>query len=119
MSRFAWLGLCLLVLPLAGQEVNHALAAQGGILSAHSAQTGLQFAAGKAADDNPATGWLSGPERPAGWLRVEWRYAVEIRSVGLRPWAESPVAAGALGRVSIEVPEGEQWREVAGFEAAV
>lgn len=100
------------------QEVNLALPTNGGIPSALSSAPNLAYSAGKACDDKPDTGWVAGTDMDPVWLRVEWRFPVEVRGVALQSWANCPVADATLpGPVTVEYLREDQWQALSSVQA--
>jgi len=101
------------------QEVNLALPANGGIPSALSSAPNLAYAAGKACDDKPDTGWVAGTDMNPIWLRVEWRFPVEVRGFGLQGWANCPVPDAALpGPARLECLRDGQWQTLTSVQVS-
>lgn len=119
--RYAICLLALLSVALVGaQEVNLAVGLGGGIPSALSSAPNLAYSAGKACDDKPDTGWVSGTDMSPVWLRVEWRFPVEVRGFGVQGWNNCPVSgAAAPDGAAIEALQGDRWVRVAGAGARV
>ncbi|HUS80725.1 MAG TPA: discoidin domain-containing protein, partial [Armatimonadota bacterium] len=114
---------CLLLaacLPAIGQDnVNLCLSQQGGMATALASAPNFSFSAAKACDGNPDTGWVSWQGELPVWLRVEWRYAVQVREVSFTGWPQCPLTtAGPAGAYVIETLDGGTWRELASGDAS-
>ncbi len=98
---------------------NLALFEPGGIPSARDAAPDLTYGAQKAADGSTDTGWVSGEGGYPTWLRIEWRFAVQVDELVLRQWPACPVAGvGPIGAYTMEALVDGQWRPVASGDAS-
>jgi hypothetical protein len=99
-------------------EVNLALVANGGMPTALASAPNMAFSAQKAADANPATGWVSEAGVYPIWLRIEWRKPERIDRISLSQFPGSPFQdVGAIGEYSLEVLRAGEWVPVATGQA--
>lgn len=114
-----WTALLLAVPVVAQDQVNLCLQPQGGMISALNSAPDHAYTAPKACDDNPATGWVCQRDTYPVWLRVEWRWPVEVRTISFRGYQNCPLpAAGPVGRYRIELLVAGEWSAVASGDAS-
>ena len=115
------LGLLLLTLTSAdaAEPVNLALFASGGMPSALASAPDLRYSAQKACDDNTTTAWVTEAAAAENWLRVTWRYPVEVHALAFRNAADLPFNDdGPVGRYRVEVLVGGAWQAVGQGDAS-